>query len=77
MSFYVDCILDGSVDTSSSSILKSHFDSYCSWCWGHGFGNCDICRREYRKLYIPMRIAEKQKELGLPQTKALGINNEF
>lgn len=69
MSFWRTVILEGCADTSSSQALKSHFEGYCDWCWGHGYGNCDHCRKEYMKLYISLRIAEKQKELGLPQTR--------
>lgn len=69
MSFLGDVILEGNGDTSSSKALKSQFERYCDWCWGHGYGNCDHCRKGYMKLYIPLRIKEKQKELGLPQTR--------
>lgn len=30
--------------------LKEHFDSYCKWCWGHGFGNCDVCKKNISQL---------------------------
>lgn len=69
MSFWGTVILEGCADTSSSQALKSHFEGYCGWCWGNGYGNCDHCIKEYMKLYIPLRIKEKQKELGLPQTR--------
>ena len=36
---------------------------------GYGYGNCDVGKRGYHKLYIPLRIAEKQRELGLEETK--------
>ena len=69
MSFYSGVILEGFADTRSSQALKEHFEKYHDWCWYHGLGNCDVCRKQYRKLYIPLRIAEKQKELGLPLTR--------
>lgn len=69
MSFYGNVILEGYANTSSSQTLKLHFEKYCDWCWGHGYGNCDRCKKGYMKLYIPLRIAEKQKELGLPLTR--------
>lgn len=45
--------------------LKEHFEAYCKWCWGHGYGNCDACRKIYNKLYIPLRKRELQLKLGL------------
>jgi len=66
MSFFNDVILGKYADSKE---FKDHFERYCNWCWGHGYGNCDHCRKEYMKLYIPLRISEKQKELGLPQTR--------
>lgn len=69
MSFYSGVILEGFANTESAQALKSHFENYHEWCWYHGFGDCDYCRKQYRKLYIPLRIAEKQKELGLPLTR--------
>ena len=52
-----------------SKALKEHFERHHEWCWYHGYGNCDVCRRMFRRYYIPLRIAEKQKELGLPVTR--------
>ena len=69
MSFMSEVIWEGYANTSSSETLKEQFSKFCNWCWGHSYGNCDIFRREYHKLYIPLRIAEKQKELGLPVTR--------
>lgn len=69
MSFYLNIILEGYADTENSQSLKAHFDNYCKWCWGHGYGNCDNCKKHFNKLYIPLRIKEKQKELGLPLTR--------
>lgn len=43
---------------------------------GHGYGNCDVCKRGYHKLYIPLRIAEKQQELGLAETRRKMRENE-
>ena len=69
MSFVTKVIWEGFADTSSSEALEEQFHKFCNWCWGHGFGDCTWCRKDYRKLYIPLRIAEKQKELGLPVTR--------
>lgn len=49
----------------TSKELKEHFKDYCDWCWGHGYGNCDECKKIYRKLYIPLRKKELQIKLGL------------
>ena len=64
-------IEDNLVLDRGSQALKEQFDNYCNWCWGHGYGNCDVCRKIFRRYYTPMRIAEKQKELGLPVTRQL------
>lgn len=52
-----------------SQVLRIQFERHCEWCWKHGYGYCDICRKRFHKYYIPLRIAEKQKELGLPVTR--------
>lgn len=52
-------------DHKTSQDLKQHFETYCEWCWGHGYGNCDACRKIYNKLYIPLRKKELQIKLGL------------
>lgn len=71
MSFCTDVIWEGFANTDSSESLKKQFEKYCNWCWGHGYGNCDACRKGYRKLYIPLRISEKQRELRLPETRRI------
>lgn len=69
ISFVTEIIWEGFANTDSSDALKKQFDKFCDWCWGHGYGDCDVCRKEYYKLYIPLRIAEKQRELGLEETR--------
>lgn len=71
MSFYTDIVLAGFANIDSSETLKEQYERYCDWCWGHGYGDCRYCIRKYHKLYIPLRIAEKQKELGLEITRGL------
>nr|DAO43709.1 MAG TPA: UDP zinc-binding RING-finger protein [Caudoviricetes sp.] len=66
-------IEDNLILDSGSQALKNQFDRYCDWCWGHGYGNCDICRKIFRRYYTPIRIAEKQIELGLPPTRAQAL----
>jgi len=58
-------IEDGLVLDEGSEVLHNQFKDYCSWCWGHGYGDCDECRKYYRRLYNPIRIEElKQKREG-------------
>lgn len=71
ISFVTEIIWEGFANTDSSEALKKQFDKFCDWCWGHGYGDCDVCRKEYHKLYIPLKIAEKQRELGLEETRRL------
>lgn len=63
MSFY--SIKDFLALDKGSQTLQEHFEAHCKWCWGHGYGNCDICRKEFNRIYRPMRIkelTEKYKE---------------
>lgn len=41
-----------------SEALKKQFENYCNWCWGHGYGHCDTCRKVFNKYYIPIRKKE-------------------
>jgi len=47
-----------------SEALKKHFERHCDWCWGHGYGNCDVCRKKFNKYYRPMRIKELRIKHG-------------
>lgn len=58
-------IEDNLVLDSGSEALKRQFDRHCDWCWGHGYGNCDVCRRVFHKYYIPLRKRELQIKNGL------------
>lgn len=49
---------------TDSKELEEHFNKYCEWCWGHGYGNCDACKKIYNKLYISLRKKELQTKLG-------------
>lgn len=31
---------------------------------GHGYGNCDYCKKQFGKVYRPIRIKEIQRKLG-------------
>ena len=45
------------LDTQHGSIaLKEHYERYCNWCWYHDLGNCNYCRKEFGKIYRPIRI---------------------
>lgn len=72
MSFFT--IEDYLILDKGSEGLKRQFEHHCNWCWYHGFGHCDICRKNFNKCYIPIRIREKQQELKLPVTKPMPIN---
>lgn len=52
-----------------SKALKEQFERHCDWCWYHGFGNCDNCRKKFNKYYIPIRKEEIQIRLGLKEQK--------
>lgn len=57
------------MNRDNSEAMKNHMNRHCNWCWGHGSGNCTICRSQFNKVYIPVRIREIQKELGLAVTR--------
>lgn len=71
ISFVTEIIRVGFANTDSSDSLKKQFEQFCDYCWGHGYSNCDVCKKGYHKLYIPLRIAEKQRELGLEETRVI------
>lgn len=56
MSFFT--IEDYLILDKGSEGLKKQFENHCNWCWGHGYGHCDTCRKAFNKVYRPMRIAE-------------------
>ena len=49
---------DWEVENRSSEQLKEWFKNYCDWCWGHGYGNCDNCRKFYKHLLYRIKIKE-------------------
>ena len=53
------------VTDKGSEQLKKQYEKYCDWCWGHGYGNCDYCKKQFGKVYRPIRIKEIQRKLGL------------
>lgn len=56
---------DNLILDKGSEALKKQFDHYCDWCWGHGYGNCDVCRKVFHRYYIPLRRRELQIKNGL------------
>ena len=56
MSFFT--IEDPLILDEGSEVLKKQFENHCDWCWGHGFGNCDVCKKAFGKVYRPIRIKE-------------------
>lgn len=56
MSFFT--IQDYLILDKGSQALKRQFERHCNWCWGHGYGNCDVCKRAFGRVYRPMRIRE-------------------
>lgn len=57
------------LDKGSES-LKKQFENYCDWCWGHGYGDCDVCRKIFHRYYIPLRKKELQIKNGLIKESA-------
>ena len=45
-------------ECKSSQSLKEHFNRYCDWCWYHGTGNCDICKRLKNKALLKLKLQE-------------------
>lgn len=47
------------LDTEHGSVaLKEQYERYCNWCWYHDSGSCDYCKKEFGKMYRPIRIRE-------------------
>jgi len=47
-----------SSDYKTDEQLKAHFNTYCNWCWGHGYGNCDACHKYYNHLRYLVKMRE-------------------
>ena len=56
MSFFT--IEDFLILDEGSEVLKKQFENHCDWCWGHSFGDCDICKKAFNRVYRPIRIKE-------------------
>ena len=52
ISFVTEIIGEGFANTDSSDALKKQFDKFCDWCWGHGYGDCDVDKvvEQFKKL---------------------------
>lgn len=57
-------IEDQLILNQGSEALKKQFENHCEWCWIYGFGNCDVCKKVYRKYYLPLRIKELRIKNG-------------
>lgn len=57
-------IEDQLILNESSEVLKKQFEDHCEWCWTYGYGNCDVCKKVYRKYYLPLRIKELRIKNG-------------
>lgn len=58
-------IEDNLILDKGSEALKKQFDNYHNWCWYHGYGDCDVCRKIFHRYYIPLRKRELQIKNGL------------
>ena len=54
----------------TSGQLKVNFSTYCSWCWYHGFGNCDSCHRYYSHLLYLLKMREFKMKRNEQEGKA-------
>ena len=57
-----------------SEVLKRQFDNYCNWCWGHGYGNCDMCKKIFNHYYVPIKIKELQSRNNIVCDKQIPTN---
>lgn len=62
MAFWI-CDTDENTYKSSAQ-LKEHFNDYCDWCWGHGFGSCDKCRKYYHHLLYLVKMREFKQSIA-------------
>lgn len=60
-SVYVDESDFEVIDKIEPSKFEEWFGSYCEWCWGHGYGKCDSCKKYYRQLKLAKKINDKYK----------------
>lgn len=64
MAFWSVCE-EEEIERISSCDLKEWFTGYCEWCWGHGFGNCNECRKYKNHLLYMCKMKEfKQRKQG-------------
>lgn len=46
----------------SSKEFKEWFSQYCIWCWGHGYGDCDVCKKKKNHLLYLIKMREFKEE---------------
>lgn len=49
------------IENMSIDDYDEWFNNYHDWCWGHGYGNCDACRKYYKQLRLAKVINERYK----------------
>ena len=62
------CAEEYQYDELTAEELDIEFKAYCEWCWGHGFGNCDVCRQQ--------KDAYKERLLKINITQSSDITNK-
>lgn len=51
--------LQDNLNHKTSQYLLENFKQYCEWCWGHSYGDCDLCRKRFNKAYASLKEKEK------------------
>ena len=52
-------------DYKNVADLERHYECYCDWCWGHGYGSCKACEADYDKLLSKVRSLESRGDIEL------------
>ena len=63
-------IKDFLILNEGSEVLKKQFENHCDWGWGHSFGDCDICKKAFNRVYRPIRIKELTEKYKTMKNKA-------
>ena len=49
------------VENMSIEEYDKWFNNYCNWCWGHGYGNCSMCKKHYKQFRLAKIMNDKYK----------------
>ncbi len=49
------------VDEIGEEQFDDMYERYCDWCFYHGYGSCDKCRKHYRSIKLSIKINNKHK----------------